>query len=289
MKRVLVIGAKGMLGRDLLEVFRSSQETDPSKGFEVVGWDLEEIDIREEGGTLSKIGNLRPDMVIHLAAYTDVDGCEKNREEAFQVNAEGTRHVAMGAKACGARVVYLSTDYIFDGKKKEPYLETDPPHPLNVYGQTKLIGEEYVQKGSDDHLIIRTQWLYGRHGKNFIASVLRQAREKRALTIVDDQTGSPTYTVDLSKAVVTLLRHNSRGIFHVANQDACTWYQLGQAILKFAQIEGVRVTPISSEALGRPAARPSCSVLNTQKLKQETGMSLRHWSDALRDYLSTCP
>jgi dTDP-4-dehydrorhamnose reductase len=289
MKRVLVIGARGMLGRDLLEVFRSSRETDPSKGFEVVEWDLEEIDIREEGSTLSKIGNLRPDIVINLAAYTDVDGCEKNREEAFQVNAEGTRHVVMAAKACGARVVYLSTDYIFDGKKKDPYLETDPPHPLNVYGQTKLKGEEYVQKGIDDHLIIRTQWLYGRHGKNFIVSVLRQAREKRVLTIVDDQTGSPTYTVDLSKAMVTLLRHNSRGIFHVANRDACTWYRLGQAILEFAQIEGVPITPISSEALGRPAARPSYSVLNTQKLKQETGMTLRPWSDALRDYLSTCP
>ena len=287
MKRVLVIGARGMLGRDLLEAFRSSRETDPSKGFETVGWDLEEIDIREEEGTLSKIGNLRPDVVIHLAAYTDVDGCEKNRVEAFRVNAEGTKHVAMGAKACGAKVVYLSTDYIFDGMKKEPYLETDPPHPLNVYGQTKLKGEEHVQKWSDDHLIVRTQWLYGRYGKNFIASVLRQASEKGALTIVDDQTGSPTCTVDLSKAIVTLLRHGSRGIFHVANQGACTWFQLGQAVVGLARIEGVSVTPISSEVLGRPAARPSYSVLDTQKIKQETGMRLRHWSEALRDYLSS--
>ena len=143
---MLVIGAKGMLGRDLLEILQSSREPTPSKDFEVVGWDIDEIDIRQEGSTRSKIENLRPDIVIHLAAYTDVDGCEKNREEAFQVNAEGTKHVVMGAKACGARVVYLSTDYVFDGEKKEPYLETDPPHPLNVYGQTKLKGERVPSK-----------------------------------------------------------------------------------------------------------------------------------------------
>jgi len=284
MKPILVIGAQGMLGRDLLPLLQSSFIER-----EVVGWDIEEIDIREEKSTRSKIETLNPETVIHIAAYTDVDGCEKNREEAFRVNAEGMKHVVMGAKACGARVVYLSTDYIFDGKKKEPYLETDLPNPLNVYGQTKLKGEEYLQQGIDDHLIIRTQWLYGRHGKNFVASILRQAREKRVLTIVDDQTGSPTYTVDLSRAMVTLLQHNSRGIFHVTNQDACTWYGFGQAILNFAQIEGVHLTPISSEAFGRPAARPFYSVLNTQRVRQETGMSLRRWSDALRDYLSTGP
>ena len=206
--------------------------------------------------------------MINLAAYTDVDGCEKNRDEAFRVNAEGMKHVAMGAKACGAKVVYLSTDYVFDGKKKEPYLETDLPNPLNVYGQTKLKGEEYLQKGMDDHLIIRTQWLYGRHGKNFVASVLRQAREKRVLTIVDDQTGSPTYTVDLSRAIAGPYSSTTAAeSFMWPTRDACTWYTFGQAILKFSQIEGVTLTPISSEALGRPAVRPSYSVLNTQKLR----------------------
>ena len=281
MKPILVIGAKGMLGRDLLPLLQSSFIER-----EVIGWDIEEIDIREEKSTRSKIDTLNPETVINIAAYTDVDGCEKNRDAAFQVNAEGMKHVALGAKACGAKVVYMSTDYIFDGRKKEPYLETDLPNPLSVYGQTKLKGEEVLQKGIEDHLIIRTQWLYGRHGKNFVASILRQAKEKRTLTVVDDQTGSPTYTVDLSRAITGLLEHNSRGIYHVANQGICTWYTFSQAVLKFAQVEGITLTPISTEALGRPAVRPSYSVLDTQKFGRETGMRLRHWADALKAYLS---
>jgi len=285
MKRILVIGAKGMLGRDLVTVLQTSQSNDLTKGFEIIGWDLDEIDIGQEASTLSRIENLRPASVINVAAYTDVDGCEKNRDQAFRVNAEGMKHVAMGAKACGAKVVYLSTDYVFDGKKKEPYLESDLPNPLNVYGQTKLKGEQYLQEWMEDYLIIRTQWLYGRHGKNFVSSVLRQAREKQVLTIVDDQTGSPTYTIDLSKAILALIQHNSRGIFHVTNQTACTWYTFGQAILNFSKMEGVKVIPISSESLGRAAVRPFYSVLDTQKLKRETGMSLRHWSEALKEYL----
>ncbi len=285
MKRILVIGAKGMLGRDLLEMFRSSKEAGSPQGFEVVGWDIDEIDVRQQSSTLSKIEGFCPEIVIHLAAYTDVDGCEANRDAAFRVNAEGTKHVAMGAKACGAKVIYLSTDYVFDGKKEKPCLENDPPNPLNVYGQTKLKGELYLQELVEDHLIIRTQWLYGRYGRNFVSSILLQAREKQTLTIVDDQTGSPTYTVDLSKAILALIRHNSRGIFHAANRDVCTWYAFGQAILKFSRVEGVCLIPISSKALGRPAVRPSYSVLNTQKLERETGISLRHWSEALREYL----
>jgi dTDP-4-dehydrorhamnose reductase len=195
----------------------------------------------------------------------------------------GRNGVAMSARRLG-KVVYLSTDYVFDGKKKEPYLESDLPNPLNVYGQTKLKGEQYLQEWGEDYLIIRTQWLYGRHGKNFVSSVLRQAREKQVLTIVDDQTGSPTYTIDLSNAILTLIQHDSRGIFHVAI-EACTWYTFGQTILNLSKIEGVKVIPISSESLGRPAVRPSYSVLDTQKLERETGMSLRHWSEALKDYL----
>jgi dTDP-4-dehydrorhamnose reductase len=192
----------------------------------------------------------------------------------------------MGAQACGAKVVYLSTDYVFDGEKKEAYIESDSPHPLNVYGQTKLKGEQYLQERVEDHLIVRTQWLYGKHGKNFVSSILRQAGEKQALTIVDDQIGSPTYTVDLSRAIGTLIQHQRRGIFHVANQEVCTWYTFAQAILKFSRIEGVGLIPISTRELNRRAARPSYSVLNAQKLRRETGMSLRSWSEALKEYLA---
>ncbi len=289
MKRILVIGAKGMLGRDLVPILQSPREADPSGGYEVVGWDIDEIDIRQESSTRSKIESLRPEIVIHLAAYTDVDGCETNADEAFRVNAEGTKHVATGAKACGAKVVYLSTDYVFDGKREDVYVESDLPNPLNVYGHSKLRGEQYLQEQLEDYLIIRTQWLYGLYGKNFVTSILRQAREKPRLTIVNDQTGSPTYSVDLSKAIVALIRHKSRGVFHVANRETCTWYAFGQAILKFSGVKGVSLIPISSEELGRRALRPSYSVLSTEKLRRDTGMSLRPWSEALKEYLSTIP
>ena len=282
MRKILVIGAKGMLGKDLVQVLRSSLQTD-----EVLGWDIDEIDIQEEKSTVAKIENLQPGFVVNVAAYTDVDGCELHKEKAFAINAEGMRHVALGAVRGGARVLYLSTDYIFEGKKEKPYLENDRPNPLNVYGRSKLRGEQYVQEIVKDALIVRTQWLYGRYGNNFVDAILRQAREKEVLSVVNDQTGLPTYTVDLSKAISLLIERDARGIFHVANSDPCTWYEYAQRILELSGIKGVNVIPISSRELGRPATRPSYSVLDTQKFKQETGMILRPWSEALKDYLST--
>jgi len=285
MGRILVIGAKGMLGRDLVRIVHSRFRGDRRSSWEILGWDIDEIDIREEKKTVTKIESFRPEIVINVAGYTDVDGCESNEEEAFAINAEGMKHVALGALRCRAEVVYLSTDYVFDGKKAKPYLEDDPPNPLNVYGRSKLKGEQYAQEVVKDALIIRSQWLYGRHGKNFVASVLRQAKEKKVLSIVNDQIGSPTYTVDLSEAISVLLQCDAHGIFHVANSDLCTWYTFGQAILKLSGMEGVKVIPISSKELGRPASRPSYSVLNCQKLKRVTGMTLRPWSEALKDFL----
>jgi dTDP-4-dehydrorhamnose reductase len=283
MKRtILVIGAKGMLGRDLMGVLLSSLPND-----EVIGWDIEEIDIQKEEDTVFKIEKLRPDIMVHIAAYTDVDGCELNEEKAFAVNAEGTKHVALTASRCQAKMVYLSTDYVFDGNKREPYLESDSPHPLNVYGRSKWKGEQYVQELVKDPLIVRTEWLFGRYGKNFVTSILRQAGEKRVLSIVNDQIGSPTYTVDLAKAISALIQFDASGIFHVANSDLCTWYTFGQAILKLSGMDKVRVIPIYSKELGRPAIRPSYSVLNCQKLKKKTGLTLRPWSEALKEYLST--
>jgi len=271
-----------MLGRDLMGILSSSLPND-----DILGWDIEEIDIQEEEDTVFKIEKLRPNIVINVAAYTNVDGCESNQEKAFAINAEGARHVALAAFKCGAKMVHLSTDYVFDGNKREPYLEMDSPRPLNVYGLSKLKGEHYVQESSKDPLIIRTQWLYGKHGKNFVTSILRQASEKRVLSIVNDQIGSPTYTVDLAKAIVALIQYDGRGIFHVANDDLCTWYTFGQAILKISGMDEVKVIPISSKELGLPATRPSYSVLNCQKLKKETGLTLRPWSEALKDYLVT--
>ena len=285
MRRILVIGAKGMLGRDLVKILHSTFHTHQDPNREILEWDIDEIDIREEKKTVNKIESFRPEIVINVAAYTDVDGCESNEEKAFAVNAEGMKHVALGALRCRAKVVYLSTDYIFDGKKREPYLEDDASNPLNVYGRSKWKGEQYVRELAKDVLIVRTQWLYGRYGNNFVTSILRQAREKKVLSIVNDQIGSPTYTVDLSEAISVLLQCDARGVFHVANSDLCSWYTFGQTILKLSGMERVKVIPISSKELSRTAIRPAYSVLNCQKLKQVTGMTLRPWSEAVRDFL----
>jgi dTDP-4-dehydrorhamnose reductase len=281
MRRILVIGAKGMLGRDLMDILRSTFLKD-----EIIGWDIEEMDIRKEDESINKVEKLRPEVVIHIAAYTDVDGCELNQEKAFAVNAEGTKHVALAASKCDAKMVYLSTDYVFDGEKGEPYLESDPPHPLNVYGHSKLRGERYVQEGVKDFLVIRTQWLYGPFGRNFVDSILQEATVKSALSIVNDQVGSPTYTIDLARAISELIRVEARGIFHVTNNDFCSWYAFAETVLKLSGVNRVKVLPISSKELGRPAPRPSYSVLSGQKLKKETGWTMRSWSEALKDYLS---
>ena len=281
MNRILVIGAKGMLGRDLMPILRSAS------GSEVIGWDRDEIDIREEKETVDKIERLGPDAVIHIAAYTNVDECESQVEQALAVNAEGTRHVALGALKCRAKVVYLSTDYVFDGKKNSPYLENDPSNPLNVYGLSKLKGEQYLQTLVEDALIVRTQWLYGKFGRNFVTSILRQAKEKEELQIVNDQVGSPTYTVDLSVILAALIERNAHGVFHVTNSGHCTWYDFGRAILEWSGVERVRVVPISSRVLNRAAPRPSYSVLSCEKLKREIGVSLRSWPEATKDYLKS--
>jgi dTDP-4-dehydrorhamnose reductase len=288
MSRILVIGAKGMLGRDLMEELRFSLPGD-----EVLGWDIDEIDIRKERETVTEIERVQPVIVINAAGYTDVDGCETNEKEAFAANADGMRHIALGARRCGARAVFLSTDYVFNGRKGEPYLEDDPPNPINTYGRSKWKGEQYTLELAGDGLVIRTQWLYGRFGKNFVTSILRQAREKsvrldseKVLTIVNDQVGSPTYTVDLSRAISLLIQKKASGIFHVTNRDICSWFDFGQAILKLSGMEEVKVLPISSGELDRKAVRPSYSVLSTQRLKQETGNELRSWSEALKDFLA---
>ena len=213
MKRILlVVGAKGMLGRDLLEVLHSSFPDD-----EVIGWDVEEIDIQRErrrplkSKDFDRISwSISPPIPMWMGVIGQREGfsCECGRDEGCGPCGRGGR----------AKMVYLSTDYVFDGNKEDPYLENDSPDPLNVYGRSKWRGERYVQELAKGALIIRTQWLYGKYGKNFVSSVLRQGREKKVLSIVNDQTGSPTYTVDLSKAMSTLIQSDGQGIFHVANQ-----------------------------------------------------------------------
>jgi len=270
---ILVVGAKGMLGRDLMEVLTG----------DVRGVDVEEIDITSLESTRRVLLTLKPRVVVNAAAYTDVDGCETNKELAMQVNGEGVAHLALAALEIGARLVHVSTDYVFDGAKDSPWLEDDPPHPLSVYGESKLAGELNARI-VPDHLIIRTQWLYGLHGKNFVETMLRLAGERNELAVVDDQVGSPTWTADLARAIKALIDADCRGTYHAANAGFCSWNGFARAIFEEAGL-AVTVNPMTTTELGRPATRPLYSVLDCGRLVKDTGFHPEPWREALRKYL----
>jgi len=270
---ILVVGADGMLGRDMLALIGAAGR----------GVDIGEIDITSLESTERVIRTLKPETVINCAAYTDVDGCETNVETAMQVNGEGVAHLALATREIGARLVQVSTDYVFDGGKGSPYVEDDAPCPLCVYGESKLAGE--LNAGfNPDHLIVRTQWLFGLHGKNFVETMLRLAVEKDELSVVDDQIGSPTWTVDLSHAVLALLKTGQRGIYHAANSGFCSWNGFAQAIFEEAGLP-VKVRGMTTDELNRPARRPLYSTLDCSKLEQDAGFRLQPWRSALKTYL----
>jgi len=276
--KVLVFGARGMLGKDLVPAL--------SVKHQVLARDIEDLDITDQHRVQKEIEILRPQVVVNIAAYTNVDWCESNKELACAVNADGARNIAAGCTAINARMIHLSTDYVFDGTSSAPYREEDPPHPLNVYGSSKLLGEHYIREILRDHLIIRTEWLFGRHGKNFVDTILQKAGKEENLRVVDDQRGSPTFTKDLSWALGQLLEKEGQGVLHVANSGSCTWYEFARRILQEKRLNNLLITPISSQELTRPAKRPANSVLDCQKLEQLLGKKMRSWEEALQEYLA---
>lgn len=271
---ILVIGANGMLGHDLMAVLEG----------DVRGLDLPDIDITSLESVRRLLLTLKPEVIINAAAYTDVDGCESNVETAMAVNGEGVGLLALTAREIGATLVQVSTDYVFNGGKGSPYVEDDPTQPLSVYGESKLAGELNAAM-APRFLIVRTQWLYGLHGKNFVETMLRLAGERSELTVVDDQIGSPTNTRDLALAIKALLDNNCSGTYHAANSGFCSWNEFAKAI--FAE-EGLAVTvnPMTTEQLNRPARRPLYSTLDCGKLAADTGFTPRTWREALKEYLA---
>ena len=270
---ILVVGANGMLGRDMMALIGDAAR----------GVDIDEIDITALESTERILTTLKPKTVINCAAYTDVDGCEANVEKAMQVNCEGVAHLAIASRAIGARLVHISTDYIFDGGKGSPYVEDDAPCPLGVYGESKLAGEMNAAF-NPDHLIVRTQWLYGLHGNNFVETMLRLASEKNELTVVDDQIGSPTWTVDLGHAILALLKTGHSGIYHAANSGYCSWNGFAKAIFEESGLP-IQVTGMTTDELNRPARRPLYSTLDCSKLARDAGFQPRSWRAALKEYL----
>jgi dTDP-4-dehydrorhamnose reductase len=263
-----------MLGHDLMEVLPGP----------VRGVDVAEIDITSMESVQQVLTSLKPRVVVNAAAYTDVDGCQTNVDTAMAVNGEGVAHLAMVCRDIGAKLVQISTDYVFDGGKGTPYEEDDAQHPLSVYGESKYAGELNAAF-APDHLIVRTQWLYGLHGKNFVETMLRLAAEKKELDVVDDQIGSPTWTVDLARAIRALVEKDCRGVYHAANAGFCSWNEFARAIFAAAGV-AVRVNPMSTEKLNRPAPRPLYSTLDCGKLARDTGFVPQPWQDALAQYLA---
>jgi dTDP-4-dehydrorhamnose reductase len=275
--KILLFGHRGMLGTDLVSQLKIKHE--------IIGLDKDEINIVSAAECKQAIKENVPDIIINAAAYTDVDGCETNKEECFAVNAEAVRNIAEACRDKNIRIIHFSTDYVFDGTGSEPYSEEHTCNPINTYGRSKLAGEIYLQRLSDNYLLIRSSWLYGKNGNNFVRKIIEKAEKVNKLEVVDDQIGSPTYTKDLATAIDLLLDRSITGIFHLTNRGNCSWFQFAVKILQEAAIKGVQVAPIKSDKLMRPARRPLYSVLSNQKFIQETGKTMQPWQLALQDYL----
>lgn len=276
-KTIVVTGAGGQLGQELLRLER--------EGLAIVGLERTLLDITDESLCFESLVRLKPHAIIHAAAYTAVDRAESDPVGASLVNETGTRNVARAAEAMGASFCYLSTDYVFDGKGDSPYAEQDPAYPLSVYGKTKLAGEKSALTYCSRTFIIRTSWVYGKYGNNFVHKMLQLARQYSELTVVNDQTGSPTYTYDLAKFIIELVQSNKYGVYHATNSGQCTWYEFAKAIFEEAGIDDIEVIPCTTEDYPRPASRPKYSVLGNHALRDAGFQPLRHWRDALRDYM----
>lgn len=274
--KALVTGANGQLGTDLVRILEHSCN--------VYGFGRDELDVTDLDRSRKVVQSVKPDVILHAAAYTAVDLAETEEEQAYRVNAFGTRNLAIVAEEVKAKICYISTDYVFDGNSSTPYKEYDNTNPLGVYGKSKRAGELFVQSLSARYFIVRTSWVYGAHGQNFVKTMLKLAGERDSLKVVNDQTGSPTYTVDLSRFLARLIETENYGIYHVSNTGSCSWYEFAKAIFEESGI-AVRVEPCATEEFPRPAPRPKYSVMDHLAIRANGFEELRHWRDALREFL----
>lgn len=276
--RVLVTGARGQLGTDLMNELKK-------RGLEGIGVDIQEMDITDGEACRRVISEARPDAVIHCAAYTAVDAAEENEELCRRINGQGTRNVALACREAGVKLMYISTDYVFDGQGTRPWEPDDARSPLNVYGQTKYEGELAIEELLERYFIVRIAWVFGVAGKNFIKTMLRLGKERGAVSVVDDQVGSPTYTYDLSRLLVDMIQTDRYGRYHATNEGLCSWYEFAVEIFRQAGMDEVQVTPVSSEAFAAKAKRPSNSRMSKEKLSENGFERLPEWQDALGRFL----
>lgn len=273
--KILITGAYGMLGSDLRELL---------KEHELIAAGSNDLDITNEESCMDFILNKRPEIVINAAAYTAVDDCESNFDDAYAVNAIGPRNLAIACNTMDIPLVHVSTDYVFDGTKTTPLVEDDKLGPKSAYGKTKLEGENFIQESTEKFFILRTAWLYGEHGGNFVQTMLDLAKDYDEITVVNDQKGSPTFSYDLANAISELLESDKYGIYHLTNDGECTWYEFSKEIFKIAGID-INVRPVTTDEFPRPAPRPSYSVLSNEKWKNAGFSPMRDYNEALKDYL----
>ena len=286
--RVLVTGSTGMLGADLSRAIALAGDTPLGADLHATGdAGQRAVDITEGHAVSAAIAEARPDAVIHAAALTDVDGCEQNPEEAFRVNGWGTWSVAAACASLDVPLLYLSTDFVFDGASRTPYTEYDAPNPINVYGASKLAGEHHVAALCRRYWIVRTQWLFGRGGRNFPATILKLAETRTELPVVRDQVGAPTYTVDLAAALVQLLRSSYYGTYHINNAGSCSWYELALFVMQQRPALTMEIKPIPASEYITPTRRPAYSVLDRMALRAQGADSMRSWQAALTEFLAS--
>ncbi|RMF98283.1 MAG: dTDP-4-dehydrorhamnose reductase [Candidatus Schekmanbacteria bacterium] len=276
-KKIAVLGARGMLGQAMTRIVSENH-------FDTRGFAISEVDITKPDTIAEMFDRFSPQVVINCAAFTDVDACETERERAMKVNAEGVYNIAEISNKRNALVVHISTDYIFDGTKKSPYKEEDIPSPLNFYGESKYLGEKSLIEATDDYIILRTEWLYGEGGKNFVFTMLDKQKRGEIIEVVDDQIGSPTLTDEVAYAVVGLLNNNCRGVYNFSSAGECSWYDFAKKIFEVSGLPA-QINAIKSSMIKRPAVRPKYSVLDCSKIKRDANISIKVWDEALSAFI----
>lgn len=276
--KIVVTGASGQLGLDIVAHFQA-------QGHEVHGFSSKQMDITDLNKVREILVRIHPTIIVHSAAYTQVDQSELEIDKAFQVNAIGSRNMAMVASEIKARLVYISTDYVFDGTGSIPYNEYDATNPQSIYGKSKLAGEEYIRQWVSEHYIMRTSWVFGIHGNNFVKTMLKLGAERDQINVVHDQIGSPTYTRDIAAFIEEVIRNDYFGTYHVSNSGVCSWYEFAKAIFEVSGNVRVQVSPVTTSEFPRPAPRPTYSVMDHMAIRLNGFNDLRPWKDALVAFL----
>ena len=292
MNKIVVVGARGQLGTEITKIIESGKsELGELPAYyqtaELISLDLKDLDITKAEDVFPYFEITRPDVVVNCAAMTDVNGCESNPEKAMMVNAIGARNLAMACRRIGAKLVHVSTDYVFDGNGSRPYVEWDICSPQSVYGSSKLMGESYVRDFCKKYFIVRTSWLYGYYGKNFVKTIAKAAMEKGKVSVVDDQRGNPTNAADLAYHIAKLIPTQEYGVYHCTGKGECSWYEFACQIIKNYNIDA-EVLPCSTEEYPTPAKRPAYSSLRNLMLELTVGDEMRPWEEALKYFCEHC-